>query len=216
MCSQSISDVYGELRPEDVVVILSAKSDQKWVYENSADAKKINVDAVKKISSEIAGFGASIIYLSSEAVFGGESKNGWLEGDNQCPTTEYGKQKFEVEKYILRLERSTIIRTGWNVCEHSSKNCVVSDAYTKMLKGGAKMAIDSKLTITCVEDTANGLLTLAKNKSRGIYHLVNSPSVSRHEMAELIYKYSERKTAMKLEAVVFDKLKFITVCKVLN
>ena len=101
MCSQAISDVYGALKPEDVVIILSAKSNQQWVYENPIEAKKLNVEAVKKITSEIAKFGAFVIYLSSEAVFGASSDGGWLEGDIQSPTTEYGRQKTEVEKYIL-------------------------------------------------------------------------------------------------------------------
>jgi dTDP-4-dehydrorhamnose reductase len=209
LCSQTIGEVFSVLRPDDVVVLLSAKTNQRWVYENSAAAKKINVDSIKKVSSEIANHGAFIIYLSSEAVFGEDSELGWLEEDNACPRTEYGRQKAEVEKYILNLEKSTIVRTGWNVSEGSSKICVVKDAYMKMLGDGAKMAIDSKLTITNIEDTATGLLTLANDKSQGIYHFVNSPAVTRYEMARLIYKHSKRKAAMKFEAITFDALKFI-------
>ena len=74
-------------------------------------SKKVNVEGVCRLAGILVGKGARIIFLSSNAVFDGTKEYPSHE-DNVSPVTEYGRQKAEVERELIREypSRVTILR----------------------------------------------------------------------------------------------------------
>lgn len=79
--------------------------------ENSPEAtRRVNVEAVKKLSIRLSDLGARITYLSSNLVFS-PNTSAPSESSAPSPVTEYGRQKLAVEEFLRsQIPDSQIIR----------------------------------------------------------------------------------------------------------
>jgi len=194
------------LHENDVVVIFAACSDQSWVRMNRNNSRQVNVVATKKIIFEALLKKAKVVYVSSEAVFGEKNLNGWLENDRPCPVTEFGKQKYEIEKLLNSVKMSTIIRTGWNVWDFISNRCIIQNIYEGLLTKKIKIAKDNIFSLTNIYDTANLILDTIQNEFFGIIHSVSGIPISRKELADSIMTKSMYKKEMGYLSINYDDL----------
>ena len=67
---------------------------------NAASSARVNVHGVTALAKNLIEQGVFVIYLSSNRVFDGTKAQSKTE-DQVCPTTEYGRQKAEVEQHLL-------------------------------------------------------------------------------------------------------------------
>lgn len=206
--TQELCEVLPNLNSNDYVVFLAAYSNQAWVRNNPNVSRALNVTATLRIAKEVTSVGASFMFLSSEAVFGHDSENGWAEDTPLSPLTEYGRQKAEAERMVISLPRSCIVRTGWNVGWGKDYRCVVSDTYKRLLMPGAQMAFDNFFTLTDVLDTARSIAAISESGAQGIYHVASQPPICRSELANIIMDTSVRGSSMQYDIIDFKKLDF--------
>ena len=208
MLRDSLLETNPQLTPSDTVVLLSAYTNPNWIFENSARARALNVDATCSIIDEAASRDAQVVFLSTEIIFP-DQENGHLEDSSPVPSTVYAQQKTDVESYIQgKVQRAIIARTGWNVSKKPQSNCPIVNTRNALLSGNAKMARDNWFTLTDLSDTCSALLDLIKNKRHGIFHLAANPPVSRIELAEKIIASSSFGEKMSYEEVNFEDLSY--------
>lgn len=95
----------------DTVVFCAGITRVDHCERDKLTSRKVNVESVCKLADILVGKGAHIIFLSSNAVFDGLKEYPSHE-DNVSPITEYGRQKAEVEKQLIKEypSRVTILR----------------------------------------------------------------------------------------------------------
>ncbi|SMC33336.1 dTDP-4-dehydrorhamnose reductase [Moheibacter sediminis] len=92
-------------------------------------AFKVNSDAVKFLAEECKEQNATLIHVSTDYVFDGNSNAPYTPADQTNPINVYGKSKLDGEKWALGTNPQTIvIRTSW-VYSQYGKNF-----YTTMLR----------------------------------------------------------------------------------
>lgn len=92
-------------------------------------AFKINADGVKYLAEECSAQNATLIHISTDYVFDGNSIEPYHPNDKPNPINVYGKSKLEGERWALKFNPKTIIiRTSW-VYSQYGKNF-----YTTMLR----------------------------------------------------------------------------------
>jgi dTDP-4-dehydrorhamnose reductase len=95
-------DLIPNLSKSDVVILMSAATNQEWIYKYTKKSDLINIQSAVNIIDCAVSRGAKIIYPSSENIFDGE-KDGYLEEDMACTLNHYGKQKVEIEYYLKKI-----------------------------------------------------------------------------------------------------------------
>jgi len=193
---------------DDVLILFAAYSDQEWIRAHPFKARNLNVIATSRFAENAIRMKALVVFLSSEAVFGKNLETGWTEGSQPCPTTEYGRQKFEMEQILQSLGGACIVRTGWNVSCRLADRCVVRNTYESLLAGSARLAEDNVFSITDVNDTARLLIEVVASRVNGIVHAVSGVPVTRTELADEIIKNSVSHAGMGYEKVLFKDLNF--------
>jgi len=208
LLTDNLEDLVTDLGPNDCVYLLSAVVNPNWVFAKPKESRRLNVDAaIRTIDCAMRHF-AKLVYVSTELVFSGET-GGYAESAAPAPTTEYGRQKLEVEEYIRTLSGSwSILRTGATVSYREGDNCPIAKTFYTLLTENAKMAIDNVFSLTDVRDTSRTLLKLADREGNGIYHAVGQPPISRIEMASAIIEMSKYGSKMRFAEVEFDAIDY--------
>ena len=75
-----------------------------------ARAFRVNVEGTWNVVEAAREIGASIAYISTDAVFDGEKRTPYTESDLAHPPTVYGKTKLQAEKSVRALEKHFIFR----------------------------------------------------------------------------------------------------------
>lgn len=105
-----------EIKP-DSIIHCAALTNIDYCEGHAQEAYNQNVLASIYTAEAAKKAGAYLVYISTDAVFGGE-KGGYKEDDEPKPISVYGKTKLEAEQKILSIwPHSCIIRTnfyGWN------------------------------------------------------------------------------------------------------
>lgn len=148
---------------------------------------KVNAEGTENIAKASEAVGATLVYISTDYVFDGESKDEYQVDDAVNPQNEYGRAKLAGEQAVQQYSsKYYIVRTSW-VFGELGKNFV----YT-MLKLAEK---HSELTVvadqfgrpTWTRTLAEFLLHIYnENPEIGIYHLSNDDSCSWYEFAKEI------------------------------
>ena len=83
--------------------------------ENDADgAFRVNVVGAQNIAAGCLATGARMVYVSTDYVFDGQSKNPYREFDATNPQSVYGVTKWQGEQIVKEiLGRHYILRTAW-------------------------------------------------------------------------------------------------------
>jgi dTDP-4-dehydrorhamnose reductase len=148
------------------------------------ETHKINTEATLILADRLAAQGNGITFLSTSRVF-----PPWIENPSEYttpePVTQYGRQKFAVEEYLLRNHPTAkIIRL--------SK--VISPSLP--LLGLWSRSLDRRETVNAFPDlflspialssTAQAILQIALGPTPGIFHLSASDAMSYFEMAQFM------------------------------
>lgn len=130
---------------------------------DAENAFKANADAVKYLAEACAEQKATLIHISTDYVFDGESTEPYLPDDKPNPINVYGKSKLEGERWAMELNPNTIIiRTSW-VYSQYGKNF-----YTTMLR-----LMTEREELNVVSDQI-GKPTDANDLAEYIYNLIFS------------------------------------------
>lgn len=208
MAADDCSAMVEMIEPGDTVYILSAYSNPSWIFNNKADAEKLNLIGTKRFIDALRPKNPRIIFMSSVEVFDG-IKGKYQEDDLPNPLNYYGVLKYEIEKFLRQTyANSTIVRTGWNIGLDERSRCVVKLTYESLLQAGARMATDNYFSISSVEDTAEGLRRLADHPQLSALHLCADAVINRCDMARYIIQHSENGAAMGFSECQFADIPY--------
>jgi len=168
-----------------VVINCAAYTDVDGCENDTLLASAVNDEGAKNVAEACRAANILIVHVSTDFVFDGASPRPYLENDEPNPISVYGATKLAGERHV-RMETSSkhlIVRTGWTFGPGKD------NFITKVLK---RARSDGKLDIirhqtgspTYTLDLARGIILLLFGGAHGVYHVVNSGSCSRMELAQ--------------------------------
>lgn len=151
---------------------------------------RLNSLAVKNLCEICGETKKHFVHFSTDYVFNGEKAAGsYKEEDQQSPLSWYGQTKYFAEQFILESKvPSTIVRTSMPFSSHYDLKQDIVRFFLKQLKENHEiMAInDQMVTPAFVDDLANALNILIKEKETGIYHVVCNTHTTPFDLARII------------------------------
>lgn len=172
----AVAAVLRRLRPE--IVIHTAYRQQ------GPDAWEITVDGAENVARAARAVGARLIHLSTDVVFDGLKGAPYVENDDPCPATAYGRAKAESERRVRDAHPDAlVVRTslliGGPGHEPSKHELAALDPQGRFYEDEIRCPIQ-------VGDLAEALLELAGLHLAGVLHVAGGDAVSRADLAELI------------------------------
>ncbi|MEZ8186047.1 dTDP-4-dehydrorhamnose reductase [Shewanella sp. 5S214] len=199
--SINVNKVVAEFIPNIIINAAAYTAVDKAEQEREL-AYAINRDGPYNLAVAANNINATIIHISTDYVFAGDSLAAYVESDNTEPQSEYGRSKLAGEQAVERAySRHIILRTGWAFSEqgHNFVNTmlrltkttdtldVVADQF-----GGPTYAGDiAKAIVTISKQLADG------NQAYGLYHYSGFPYVSWHAFAEKIFELALAQGVLK-------------------
>ena len=178
-----------ELSPE-FIINAAGYTDVDGAEENEELATKINGNAVGYLAEVSKQISATFVHFSTDYVFDGTKKQGYVEDDKPSPINAYGRSKLEGELQVAssKLQDYYIIRTSWLYGAHG-KNFIDTMLQLAEKGGPIKVVNDQFGSPTYVADLAKATRELIESKIEpGIYHRTNDGVTSWYEFAKEIFK----------------------------
>ena len=183
----AVNQYFADYQPDVVYHCAAYTAVDKAEDEAKALNQLVNVDGTRNLAKAAAKVDATLVYISTDYVFDGDSKEIYTVDDQPVPRNEYGRAKYEGEQQVQKyLKKYYIIRTSWvfgeyghnfvytmlNLAKTHQELTVVDDQYgrpswTKTLAEFMTFAVDQHLDY-------------------GIYHLSNDNSCNWYEFASAI------------------------------
>ncbi|MEY8020366.1 dTDP-4-dehydrorhamnose reductase [Muriicola sp. SD30] len=180
-------------------------------YTRVDDAEKdpekafsVNAEGVKNLAQACKLKGVILIHISTDYVFDGKKKEGYLPSDTPNPINEYGRSKLKGEQYIqVILKDYLIIRTSWLYSEYGTN-------FYRTILEKARQGHDLRVTdaqIGCPTNANNLAVFILDliNSSEiryGVIHFTDKKAMTWYEFAKMILKENELDSKVK---VVRDK-----------
>lgn len=186
---QQVDEYLNNYSPDVIYHCAAYTAVDKAEDEGKALNQLVNVDGTRNLAQAAARIDATIVYISTDYVFDGDSKEIYTVADQPAPKNEYGRTKYEGELAVQQFApKHYIIRTSW-VFGQYGHNFV----YTML------NLAKTHDTITVVNDqfgrpswtrTLAEFMTFAVDKDLdyGIYHLSEENSCNWYEFATEILK----------------------------
>ena len=174
--ARAVSRLLRRLRPD--VVIHTA-------YRQTGEgARETTVDGAANVARAARAVGARLVHLSTDVVFDGCKGRPYVEEDEPCSVTEYGRAKAAAERRVLAAHPDAlVVRTslllGGPGHEPSRHELAALDPALVFYE-------DERRCPAQVGDLAGALLELAGLGLSGPLHVAGPEAVSRAELAELV------------------------------
>lgn len=147
----------------------------------------ITAQGSQHVATAAADCSASLIHLSSDVIFDGESNRPYTETDIPTPITPYGCAKVDAERFVsMTLPSATIVRTSLIY------GFVPIDRHTRFIldiadgNHHAALFADEYRCPIFVNDLASALLELVEQPAPGILHIAGADTLSRHQFGQLL------------------------------
>jgi dTDP-4-dehydrorhamnose reductase len=178
---EEVRAAFQKSRPE-VVVHAAANPSPDACETDPAQAYLVNVHGTRHVAEAAREVGAAVAYVSTDAVFGGESETPYKETDPTISPTVYGRTKLRSERLVAELPRYWIFR----VC------LLFGPGKANFVEKGLRAMVTGQSYVVASDQTGNALYTLdgaekilevVENGRSGLYHLTNQGTCSRYELA---------------------------------
>lgn len=181
-------------RPQ-LILHTAAWTDVDGAERHAETVMTINRDVPQALAAWAAAYDASLIHLSTDYVFDGQTTRPYVETDPLRALSVYGQSKLEAEQRIqAEKARAYIIRTGWLLGLHAGFLPAIfkSAQQNKALR----VVADSRGTPTPVNALAAGLqhglehiLTAPHVVQPGVYHLAGQGEASWWDVAVFLLEH---------------------------
>ena len=150
---------------------------------NRAESYAVNVTNTLKIIKILQDLGVFVVWLSSNAVFSGESPFSGLD-EPYMPLTEYGRQKADAEQKILDLGGVAIIR----LTKVLSKNTPLKRGWVDDLRVGKEIHpfSDAYFSPISLNYATNAIAKVGRNGGSGIFNISGSDDISYSDFARIL------------------------------
>ena len=174
----------------DIIVNCAAFTNVELAEDNFELSDLVNNLAVKNIALLSKKYKIKLIHLSTDAVFNGQSKIPYKEGDICNPLSVYAKTKRRGEEQLISINPtdSIILRTSWVYSQHG-RNFLKTMLQTLVMKDEVDVIYDQIGTPTYAKDLAEVIMKIIpniNNENVEIYHYSNAGSASWYDFAEEI------------------------------
>ncbi len=173
----------------DVVFHLAALTNLELCEQNPDLAYQVHVVGTKNVVDACNSLGATILYMSTGAVFDGTKQSPYTEDDTPNPLSVYGKTKYEAERIVVEHALDCIVvRLGWLFGGFEKESKFVAPIL-RMIQNGHKELFavqDMKGSPTYTEDVAVGIERLLTSGARGMFHVVNAGVATRYDQVKCI------------------------------
>jgi len=155
----------------------------KECEENPPECHVVNVENTIKLAKKLVSSGAFVVFPSTNMVFDG-GKPDYNENDNVCPINEYGKQKAETEKELMKIGDCAIIRFTKII----GPEIPLINSWINDLKNNVPIYpfSDMKMAPVSLNFAADIMQMIGESKSSGIWHVSNNVEISYEEAARHI------------------------------
>ncbi len=174
--TEAVRALFERLRP-DVVIHTAYRQQGPRAWE-------ITVDGAETVAHAAHAVDAGFVHLSTDVVFDGLKGEPYVEEDEPCPATEYGRAKAESERRVrLAHPEALVVRTSLLVGgpghEPSKHELRALDPEMTFYEGEIRCPLQ-------VGDLASALLELAALGVSGVLHVAGADALSRADLAELV------------------------------
>ena len=179
--TDSMVDVIHATRP-DVILHAAAISGHETCAHDPDQAYAVNVTATATIAQAALDVGARLVYISTDAVFGGDRGN-YTEDDSPAPFSYYGETKLKGEEAIRRAGGPALVaRTnffGWSVPAKRS----VLEFFVDSLRSGEEIHgyPDFVVTSIYVRSLLDCLWRLNESAATGTVHVASRDALSKYD-----------------------------------
>ncbi|QCK14189.1 SDR family oxidoreductase [Mangrovivirga cuniculi] len=186
-----VEQVIGKYKP-DVVIHGAAMTNVDQCEQNPEDCHKLNVDAVKYLTSASSEINAFFLFLSTDFIFDG-SHGPLLETDIPNPISVYGQSKLDAEEIVMSYPHKwAIARTVlvYGLTPSMSRSNIILWV-KKSLENGEKINVvtDQWRTPTLAEDLAKGCTLIALNEAEGVFNISGEEMLTPYDMAMKTAEY---------------------------
>ena len=179
--------------------------------------RKINVTGTIELVRQLAASGIKPIFASSDYVFDGVS-GGYLDDSPLHPTTEYGRQKAEVETRTAEITKGNyaVIRLS-NIFGMLKGDGTLFNEMAQILASGGKLkaAYDQRFCPLPIHDLLEAVASLQTAGSSGTINICSAENWSRFELAARLVQemglLPDRVERVSLDDILPDRPKNTTM-----
>ena len=173
----------------DGVVNCAAYTAVDKAEENEELCTKLNAEAPAYLAKAIGDRGGWMIQISTDYVFDGTHHIPYVEDDDTCPDSVYGRTKLVGELNVQKLcEQSMIIRTAW-LYSAFGNNFVKTMIRLGKERPELGVIFDQIGTPTYARDLAVAIMTaINKGIVPGLYHFSDEGVISWYDFAKAIHR----------------------------
>jgi dTDP-4-dehydrorhamnose reductase len=170
----------------DVIFHCAAMSDVDGCERDPVGARRSNASGARHVAGVAGSLGIYMVFVSTDYVFDGSTRPVIDEDSPPQPLSVYGRTKLSGEEAVSELcAHHAVVRTSWLF--GGSRPSFVKRVIDLGMQGKAMEIVSSQISSpTWVEELAPALISLAKKRCRGTFHLTNEGHVSRDDWARSI------------------------------
>lgn len=173
-------------RLSHVFVVGGATNPERCAREPGA-TRIINVAGSIRIMKEAMGKGVTPIFLSTDYVFQGD-RGDYRETEEKAPTTEYGRQKAEVETWLESCDEPWLVARLSKVVGLELDGPSVIGQWAAEMKAGkpVRSADDQIFSPAWAQDIARAITALADAGQTGVWNVAHPDPISRYDLAKFL------------------------------
>ncbi len=179
--AEAVRALLERIRPE-IVVHPAGIPDLDIADADPARAHLVNVEGTRHVVESARAVGAAVVYISTDAVFNGQSTRPYVESDQPDPITIYGRTKLAGEIITQTLPQHWIFRVP--VLFGPGKTNFIEKGLRKIAAGeDYRVASDQMGCATYTVDAGYKIMEVVEARRYGLYHLANQGTCTRFELA---------------------------------
>jgi len=179
--AEAVRRLLERVRPE-VVVHPAGIPDLDIADADPARAKQVNVEGTRHVVESARAIGAAVVYISTDAVFDGQSTRPYTESDPPNPITVYGQSKLAGETVTQTLPQHWIFRVP--VLFGPGKTNFIEKGLRKIAAGEKYIVASDQVGCAAYTvDAGHKIMELVEARRYGLYHLANQGTCTRFELA---------------------------------
>ncbi|MDO5614618.1 MAG: dTDP-4-dehydrorhamnose reductase [Cruoricaptor ignavus] len=198
--SSAVEDYFEDYKP-DFCINASAYTAVDLAETETEKAFAVNVYGVAHLAESCAKHKTTLVHISTDYVFDGETNISYDEENFTNPLGVYGASKRKGEESALELNPQTIIiRTSWLYSEFN-KNFVKTMLHLFSIKDELNIVADQYGQPTNANDLAETIMKMisSEQKTYGIFHFSNYPETTWYDFTVKIAEFA--KSSIKLNPI---------------
>ena len=186
---QEAIERYVEENAIDGIVNCAAYTAVDKAESNEEFCRLLNAMAPGFLAEAMGKRGGWMVQVSTDYVFDGTNHRPYVETDDVCPNSAYGRTKLEGEAMVQKLcPRSMIIRTAW-LYSTFGNNFVKTMLRLGREKTELGVIFDQIGTPTYARDLAVAIFAaIEQGVAPGIYHFSNEGVISWYDFTKAIHR----------------------------